>query len=604
MRKLQNMLQTIVNDYSIKKKLLILYICCVLIPLFLTDSVILYIVLSNEQTKQQHEFESIASAVEADLTNTFDEAVNLTNNIYINRTVNEFLETSFASPLAFFEESRKFTTNPFSANMSTDRFQVTLYADNEDIVNGGIFLRLSGFSEDPAYQKLQETGKDLVILFYYKEHDVNVVSNRKICILRKLDYYKNLKSEKLIRVDVDYRNLVRRFQEMRYQAPVYVCSGDVILFSNDGHSGHNVDYDKLTGKEKICVERSFSVCGEEFRILVLQPDSGLMFHIAEHIPLLLCLVPVNILLPMVLVYLINRSFTYRLGELSDAFDRMNTEEFAELQNIQGKDEIAALMRNYNRMARRLQELIRTIYKDRLEKQEIDLAKQQAELLALHSQIDPHTMFNMLESIRMHSVLKNEQETAGMVERLAVLTRQRVNWSADQITIAQETDYIRQYLELQKYRFGERLCYEISVAASCGGYTVPKLTLVTFVENSCIHGVEKKSVPCWIYLRVYEKEQCLIMEVEDTGGGMDEDEITDLNVRMNQVVIEDIKHKKHVGVLNACLRLKMATQNQVSFEMEGEKGIGTFLMIRIPLSVIQQKQQSLETETEDEGITGR
>lgn len=81
-----------------------------------------------------------------------------------------------------------------------------------------------------------------------------------------------------------------------------------------------------------------------------------------------------------------------------------------------------------------------------------------------------------------------------------------------------------------------------------------------------------------------------MEVEDTGGGMDEDEITDLNVRMNQVVIEDIKHKKNVGVLNACLRLKMATQNQVSFEMEGEKGIGTFLVIRIPLAVLQREKQ--------------
>ena len=88
--------------------------------------------------------------------------------------------------------------------------------------------------------------------------------------------------------------------------------------------------------------------------------------------------------------------------------------------------------------------------------------------------------------------------------------------------------------------------------------------------------------------MYEKADSLIMEVEDTGGGMDEDEIRYLNEGMNQVSIEDIRKKKHVGVLNACLRLKMATQNRVSFEMDGEVGIGTFLAIRIPLEAVSDK----------------
>ncbi len=590
MKKLRNILQTIMNDYSIKKKLLVLYICCVLIPLFLTDSVILYIVFSNEKVQQEQEFESIASAVEADLTSTFDEAISLTNNLYINRTINEFLETKFASPLDFFEESRKITTNPFSSSMNSDRFQVAFYADNDTIVNGGYFYRLSSLMDSTLARAYGQVDKPMALIFYYKEDAVNVVSNRKICLVRKLDHYSEMPSEKYVCVNIDYPILVRHFQEMRYNAPVMICSEDRILFTNDKTYTSKLDYSYLDGTEDICLEREFTICGEPFRILITQPETGLFTAMMGHIPLIFCLLLVNICLPMILVYMINRSFAVRLGMLSEAFDRTDTEELTELEHIEGKDEIAALMLNYNRMVHRLQELIRTVYKDRLEKQEIDLAKQQAELLALHSQIDPHTMFNMLESIRMHSVLKDELETAGMVERLAVLTRQRVNWSADQITIVQETEYIRQYLELQKYRFGERLSYEITVSEEVRNYLIPKLTLVTFVENSCIHGVEKKAVPCWIYLRVYEKEQCLIMEVEDTGGGMDEDEVADLNVRMNQVVIEDIKHKKHVGVLNACLRLKLATQNRVSFEMEGEKGIGTFLVIRIPLEVLQPEEQ--------------
>ena len=83
-------------------------------------------------------------------------------------------------------------------------------------------------------------------------------------------------------------------------------------------------------------------------------------------------------------------------------------------------------------------------------------KKNAELLALHVQINPHFLFNALESIRMHSILKEEFETADMVERLAIMERQNVDWGNDDIPISREMDFVEAYLGLQKYRFGDRL----------------------------------------------------------------------------------------------------------------------------------------------------
>ena len=110
---------------------------------------------------------------------------------------------------------------------------------------------------------------------------------------------------------------------------------------------------------------------------------------------------------------INVSFVGRLRTLSDSFDSVNEDRnsLEIIEDVHGKDEIGSLMRNYNRMVIRLKDLIKTVYEDRLEKQEIDIARQQAELLALHSQINPHFLFNVLESIRMHSLIKHEDETA-------------------------------------------------------------------------------------------------------------------------------------------------------------------------------------------------
>ena len=340
-------------------------------------------------------------------------------------------------------------------------------------------------------------------------------------------------------------------------------------------------------KEKIGYETAYEVYGESLRILVMKPENTIISQISQHMTVILFMIAVNILLPWILTYIINRSFTSRLSEISEAFDGVEAESLKEIENICGKDEIGGLMRNYNRMVIRSQELIKTVYKDRLERQEIDIARQNAELLALHSQINPHFLFNVLESIRMHSILKNEEETAGMIERLAVLERQNVDWSSDFVRIQEELQFIEAYLELQKYRFGDRLSYEISAEPDCRSYLLPKLTLVTFAENACVHGVERKASHCWIYIRAYRKEDWLYLEVEDTGNGMEEEEVAVLTQKMESCDIETVKENEHVGMINACLRLKMVTENRAEFELESERGVGTFMTIRVPLEMLDK-----------------
>lgn len=118
-------------------------------------------------------------------------------------------------------------------------------------------------------------------------------------------------------------------------------------------------------------------------------------------------------------------------------------------------------------------------------------------------------------------MKNENETADMVEKLAVMQRQYVEWGEDSVTIEQEVEFVKAYLALQKYRFGERLSYQIEIDEECRKRKVPKLTLVTFVENACVHGIESKASPGWIFVRVYEQNELICMEIEDTGNGMEE-----------------------------------------------------------------------------------
>ena len=292
-------------------------------------------------------------------------------------------------------------------------------------------------------------------------------------------------------------------------------------------------------------------------------------------------------MPQILVTLINHSITTRIRELGEALESVNDEKLMPIEKIRGRDEIGNLMRNYNRMVARLNDLIQAVYKDKLREQEMDIARQKAELLALQSQINPHFMFNALESIRMHSILKKEYETADMVGKLATMERQNVEWNEDSIEIQKEMEFVKAYLGLQKYRFGDRLSYHLEIDKECKDLKIPRLTIVTFVENACIHGIESKITPGWIFVRVYREQENLYIEIEDTGNSMDEHEMRLLREKMNHASIELLKKQGRVGIVNACLRLKMITNYKVTFLLEGEKGIGTMVQIIIPLDSLER-----------------
>ncbi len=327
------------------------------------------------------------------------------------------------------------------------------------------------------------------------------------------------------------------------------------------------------------------------QIYILEPETNILKTIWENLPLIALLIFSNAILPWLLMKELNRSLTMRIEQLSQVFDKVEDEELSQIDTISGSDEIGRLMENYNRMAARTNELIQTVYKDRIREQEMDIARQNAELLALHSQINPHFLFNALESIRMHCILRNEHEIAQMVEKLAIMERQNVDWATDTVEIGKEMEFVEAYLGLQKYRFGDRLSYELEVEASCESINIPKLTVVTFVENACIHGIESKTTQGWIFVRIYKEKTApsdggvceeLCIEVEDTGSGMEKEEQQRLLETMQNAKIERLKEKGRVGMLNACLRLKMVTDNQVKFALDTEKGIGTMVQIRIPM----------------------
>lgn len=234
------------------------------------------------------------------------------------------------------------------------------------------------------------------------------------------------------------------------------------------------------------------------------------------------------------------------------------------------------------MALRIKELIEVVFKNKQREKDLEISRKQAELKALQSQLNPHFIFNALESIRMHSILKQETETAKILESFAVLMRKNIQWDQDFVTIEEEGDNVRRYLEIQKYRFGNRMEFYLHIQEECRKRLIPKFTIITFVENACVHGIEKSVEGGSITVMVSEDEESLFFEIMDQGRGMEPEELEHLKNLVKQADISYIQEaKKSIGIANTVVRLHQYYGKEVQIVINSTAQEGTEVCIQIP-----------------------
>ena len=281
--------------------------------------------------------------------------------------------------------------------------------------------------------------------------------------------------------------------------------------------------------------------------------------------------------------MVSYSITNRLSLLTLHLKKVKNGEFDTIDNNVGKDEIGSVMDNFNLMVVKIEDLIDVILKKDIEQKELELAKNRAELKALQSQINPHFMFNTLESIRMRSLIKGEEETAFIIENLAKLLRQTINWGEDNIKISDEIGFVNNYLAIQKYRFGDRLDFNVNILPICNNIRIPKLSILTFVENSCNHGMEGVAYNVQIGIDIIIEDDYLYICIADNGKGISVEKLNEIQHKINNCSFELINGGRGLGLLNVYMRLQRYSNNTMKFNIESNESYGTTIKIQLPVS---------------------
>ena len=593
--KLHSIIDKGLNSLQLREKIIGLFLFCVILPLITIDGIIINNILREEKVESLREAEKVADTVANYGEDVINTCHNIATSVDQNYRVGEILGQTYETTFDYYDNYHKMSENYFFQTLTRfNNMKVKLYTSNDTVVSGGYVGRTSDIDDTEWFNDFINSGDKYTFRCDFDTSSGVTESKRRIFYFGKLSF-KNCPYDTYIRIDLNYSTVSSEITRLCNLESVYICADDEMIFSSEGYNNLNTPYPEFEKNNGNYYVKDVTNLGNITQIAVKIKSATSLKYLFDNKISIVLLLAISLLLPAFVLYKINNSIVYRIKKLDQVFGKRENDELVRVDNPEGSDELGNLMFNYNKMVDQVNNLIQIVYKERLKEQEMSIARQKAELLALHSQINPHFMFNALESIRMHSLIKGETETAEMVEKLALMERQYVNWDSDMISIEQEVSAVEAYLLLQKYRFGDKLKYEISIEESCKERLIPKLTVVTFVENACVHGMENKTSECFVYLRVYNKNNDFIIEVEDTGNGIDDEILNEIKEKAKTINIEDLKSDKHIGIYNALLRLKMTMGDEYRFDIESEEGIGTLIQIIFPMK--REEEDSI-----DESIT--
>ena len=229
-----------------------------------------------------------------------------------------------------------------------------------------------------------------------------------------------------------------------------------------------------------------------------------------------------------------------------------------------------LASNFNDMAYNINDLVERVYQE-------TLLKQQAELKSLRMQINPHFLYNTLETINWVSRIKGVSEIGEMAKALGDLMRTTISGS-DFIKISEEIKNIENYLQIQTFRYREKLHTTIQIDPELYQLYIPKLILQPLVENSIVHGIENKFKNGEIEITGVLREQVVIITIKDNGVGMTQSEID--KIFNTEYVPEALNHTK-VGIRNVEKRIKLYYGENYGITITSKVNVGTTVIVRFP-----------------------
>lgn len=584
---MKSLVQTLLNRMPMRRKLLLSFFLVICIPILVS----LYLMQSMKQNVMNtavSDAQNSLERVDIKLSQIFDSIDSISADISYRDTYYDLATASYSNDyerVASFWKSGNLSEYLSLANNNIQ--DIRYYIDQYPVLDNGYFTNTPPEIRSASWYQQCSDGICDPFWLYLESPRFLQKGACSLTLLRPVYYRRQFFG--VLSVSLNQQKLNEILDLENYHTLLITGDGTIVSSPADSEIGLSIGdiglerrEDSFLADDSTVLTRSLSGASgnTSFLLLSILPTSAILEKVSQvssKSGLIVCL---SVILAVLFLLLFSELLTRRLSALQQDIHRAAGGDFRFCPKADGSDEIARLSLDFEKMLQNTQNLIDQVYLMEIQKQKLEAQQKEIQLHVLNSQINPHFLFNALESIRMKAVSSEHPEIASAIRMLSSLLRKSLYAGSDPIPLSDELDLVRNYLELQKFRFPTGFSYAITPLCDIQNQMVPPFTLQPLAENCFRHGfeaMEHTHKNNFISITMMREDSFLILRIADNGYGMDSDRLESLRSQL----AESAADAAHIGIRNVHQRIRLIYGSQFGLSIASELHKGTVITIRLP-----------------------
>ncbi|MFD3259099.1 sensor histidine kinase [Paenibacillus lentus] len=588
-------LRKIVNDIPLNYKFFLIFFIGVLLPIILMNLLFMDRMSHLITSREEQNLEISLERARKDIHDYLDGGVAVSHALTRDRTLYEMLDQTYEDQLDFYvafdEQLRHRVTGYMPVNNQIQR--ITIFTDNQTIVNGGNYQVINEEVKTSDWYKLWRESNESVMVAAYQATDSSnkAYTAPYLSVIEKMNYIDLFNTyEKLLRIDIDLSKIYDVIVRERDYFTLYLVNehNQIIMSSASGYQRGSLDpYPVFKLPEQYSDEdvHTISIGTAKYvkgwRLIGLAEGTRITKAMLDMRLFVGVMAAAVTLMATMFIYVMLRSYNYRVKRLSRHMQKVSNEKFDLIQIDEGRDEIGGLIRNFNRMTTQINSLINNVYKLEIQKKNLEMERVRAELNFMQSQMNPHFLFNTLNAILVVCTKNNYSDVTDIIKSLSRLLRRLLSWKEDVVTLEEELMFIEMYLRIEKFRFRDKFNYQFEIEEEALQYKIPKMSIQPLVENACKHGIQMIDGLGIVRISATIRDARLRIVIADNGKGMEAGKLREVIL----AVRNENSSGTSIGIRNVYRRLELYYDDQVRFDIVSQPHLGTEISYDIPLKLL-------------------
>ena len=573
----------------LKRQLYLIYIFSLFLPICIVGSFLLW---NNYSTLYKHHEDMLISDNLRVRSIVFEVTTSITNfydTVSENAEIHQLIEKEYTSWDEAQTAMRNLTLLYQIYARQTEISTITLYTNNKTLHSYGHFVVIDETNEDWFYDIVARPGYHWSTLSTTNQYNVNY---QELQLASHINI-QNSKYDAVLVITISNNYLKNRIDNNDLTVDVTV-NHDPIFFSTWKSANKVIDFKSYQDKEffrysgvdtymnkKTLLEIStIKPIKSEDSIYIFSRDPMALTEIRKLQHIALLIVVMSLIIPCVIILRYTKQLVNRVDTLRTEMHRVTGGDYNIIENFKGNDELVDLFKDLKVMIHSIKDRDKTIFDSKMKEQQLIHHQKEIELELLSSKINPHFLYNTLETIRMKAFSSDNLEVAQAIKLLGKYMRYNLESTGELTTLASELEYIDIYLSIQKLRFPKQIDFIIDIddTIQLNEIMVLPLLIQPVVENALIHGHRETIKDGIVIIKCIDKGSFVRIEVIDNGTGISAENLS----KIKEHIMDARKGQKFsFGLYNIQQRLILFCGGHCLLDIESTIGKGTSVRFDIP-----------------------